>query len=179
MSIYYSATLYIHNPTTLKIYSKSYTSENPCPIVSSVICKNVPWPKVSSLCDMSVFIHVAFENVFTEPVSIYNMGIFTWHMPNFMNVMCKLISDMLHLLCANNIPAHAFEKHTSNNIYLYYMYITWRSDYRPNTLIMVIHWKHQIFLSATRQSFTTCFLILLKILDRVIIVQQFQQWSSH
>ena len=40
----------------------------------SAISKIIPWAKVNSICHMSIFIHVASENVCAMPKSIYNMG---------------------------------------------------------------------------------------------------------
>ena len=45
----------------------------------------------SLICDMSIFIHVASNNVRAMLKSIYNTGNFTCDMPNLINDMCKFI----------------------------------------------------------------------------------------
>ena len=48
---------------------------------------------------MSIFIHVASENVCAMPKSIYNMGNCICHMLTFINVVCKFMCDMRYLIC--------------------------------------------------------------------------------
>ena len=60
-------------------------------IVWNAICKIIPLPKVNSLCQMSIFIHVASKNVCAMPKSIYNMGQCICQMLNFIYVMCKFM----------------------------------------------------------------------------------------
>ena len=56
-------------------------------ILCSAICKIIPWANVNDLCHiMSIFIHVAPKNVRTMPRSIYNMGNYTCHMLNFIDI---------------------------------------------------------------------------------------------
>ena len=47
---------------------------------------------------MSIFIHVASENVCAMPKSIYNMGNCICHMLTFINVMSKFKHDMRYLI---------------------------------------------------------------------------------
>ena len=47
---------------------------------------------------MSIFIHVASENVCAMPKSIYNMGNCICHMPAFITVMCKFMCVMRYLI---------------------------------------------------------------------------------
>ena len=56
--------------------------------------------KRTLLCAMSVFICVASENGCAMLKSIYNMGNFTCHMPNFINVVCGiLICTIFNFIC--------------------------------------------------------------------------------
>ena len=67
-------------------------------ILWSAICRIILWAKVNSICHMSIFIHVASENVCAMPKSIYNMGNCTCHMLTFINVMSKFKHDMRYLI---------------------------------------------------------------------------------
>ena len=67
-------------------------------VVWSAICKIIPRVKVNSICHMSIFIHVASENVCAMPKSIYNMGNCICHMPAFITVMCKFMCVMRYLI---------------------------------------------------------------------------------
>ena len=53
---------------------------------------------MNSICQMSIFIHVASENVCAMPKSIYNMGNCICHMPAFITVMCKFMCVMRYLI---------------------------------------------------------------------------------
>ena len=53
---------------------------------------------MNSICHMSIFIHVASENVCAMPKSIYNMGNCICHMLTFIYVMCKFMCDMRYLI---------------------------------------------------------------------------------
>ena len=91
-----------HNIASFSHKSKNYNLRHivaSIRILWSVICKSIPWAKVNFLCDtcMSIFIHVASRNLCTMPKSIYNMGKFTYHMLNFINVMRKFMCDMRYL----------------------------------------------------------------------------------
>ena len=68
-------------------------------MVWSAICKIIPWAKVNSICHMSIFIHIASENVCAMPKSIYNMGNCICHMLTFIYVMCRFMCDMRYLIC--------------------------------------------------------------------------------
>ena len=79
----------------------------------SAVCKIIPWAKVNSICHISMFIHVASENVCALPKSIYNMGNCVCHIPTFINIMCKFMCDLRYLICC----MYSFTYNVSWSIY--------------------------------------------------------------
>ena len=109
---------------------------------------------------MSIFLNVAFENVFNVPVSIYNMGIFL--------ISLMLCANLFVICCIYYVPATYLHIPLKNifaatvicttcilhDVWLQAQYIYYSSSL-----------KLLYFLSATPQCFAACFLFSLKILD--------------
>ena len=66
-----------HFPQSVSITFNEY--------VCSAICESIPWANVNFLYHMAIFIHVASENVYAMPKSIYHMGNLTCHTLNLTN----------------------------------------------------------------------------------------------
>ena len=83
---------------------------------SAIYKKSIPWVKVNYLCIMLLFIHVASENVYIMPKSIYNMGNFTCHMFQFIIAnLCVTYGTLFDKYCVQSYIRCLL-------IYLYYIH---------------------------------------------------------
>ena len=74
---------------------------------------------MNSLCDMSVFIQIASKNVCAMPKSIYNMNNFTYHVPYFITVICKLMCDNLFITCAKIALSFSLSSSVASSFYFF------------------------------------------------------------